>query len=384
MFATTTRNATLPDLVEILRTQHARKLDVVTPASQIRARGGLVIVEGSEPVLSADGVTSADGQYLPTAVFDEGIADKFKIPLSYVRRMRAERPDLWDANVNGFLHGFDGAVPADADSRKFMLRLFRGDDGGVGVGRAFLSDSYKRIENLDVLMSALTAIRDAGVETDIVGADLSDRRMYVRVSAPQVQALAPELLRNYRSPFSGQSGADNPVVFAGFEIGNSEVGNGAFSITPRLVVQVCSNGMKVTKDAVRSVHLGGKLEEGVIRWSDETQQKQLEVISAKTRDAVRTFLDVDYMRGVIAGMSEQAAVPVSNAVETLTTLSKKLQFDDATQAGILDHFIKGGDVTAGGVLHAVTSFAQTVSDADAAADLESSAFKAMELAAAAR
>jgi hypothetical protein len=48
----------------------------------------------------------------------------------------------------------------------------------------------------------------------------------------------------------------------------------------------------------------------------------------------------------------------------------------------LSHFIKGGSLTAGGVMHAVTSVAQTLDDADVAHDLESRALKILQLAAA--
>jgi hypothetical protein len=37
------------------------------------------------------------------------------------------------------------------------------------------------------------------------------------------------------------------VVFSGFVISNSETGCGAFTLTPRLVVQVCRNGMTITR-----------------------------------------------------------------------------------------------------------------------------------------
>jgi hypothetical protein len=48
-------------------------------------------------------------------------------------------------------------------------------------------------------------------------------------------------------------------VFAGFVISNSETGCGAFTLTPRLIVQVCRNGMTIIKDAIRAVHLGSGL-----------------------------------------------------------------------------------------------------------------------------
>lgn len=45
------------------------------------------------------------------------------------------------------------------------------------------------------------------------------------------------------------------------------------------------------------------------------------------------------------------------------------------------HFIRGGDLTAGGILHAITSVAQTVDDAGTAQDMEAHALDAMHLAA---
>ena len=105
-------------------------------------------------------------------------------------------------------------------------------------------------------MAVLDGVRQSGASVQVDGCDLTDRRMYVRVVCEQVRAPARALLDGYRSPFTGTSGADNPVVFAGFVITNSETGCGAFSLTPRLVVQVCRNGMMITRDAMRVVHLG--------------------------------------------------------------------------------------------------------------------------------
>src|SRR5690606_21323504 len=163
------------------------------------------------------------------------------------------------------------------------------------------SDRYAVMDNLDCLMSALSGIEQAGVDGQIAGCDLFDRRMYVRVIAPEVRALAPTMLRGFTSAFTGEKGADNPTVLPGLVLSNSEVGNGAYTITPRIVVQVCSNGMTITKDLVRAVHLGGRLEEGTVRWSAETEERNLSLIKAKTRDAVATFLDADYVAKVVEG-----------------------------------------------------------------------------------
>ena len=57
------------------------------------------------------------------------------------------------------------------------------------------------------------------------------------------------------------------------------------------MVQVCRNGLTITRDAMRAVHLGERLDEGVVTWSGNTQDKTLALITAKTTDAVTTFLD---------------------------------------------------------------------------------------------
>lgn len=376
---TTTRNATLADLRDMLMEQQARKVDVIAPASQITAVNGSLRVAGSEPVITPDGVTSADGMYRPTEVCDEGVASKLDIPPSYLKRLRQVRPDLYDANVNGWLHG---NAEADSDARNFLVRLFRGDDGGEGIARAFLSDRFAIIDHLDALMAAMQGVQQAGVTVTVKGCDLSDRRMYVKVEAPEVKAYAPEILRGYRSPFTGASGSDNPTVFAGFVISNSETGGGALSIAPRITVQVCSNGMTVTKDALRAVHLGGKNEEGVIRWSQDTNDKTLDLITAKARDAVATFVNVDYMRRVLDGMAEAASVKIARPDEVVRSVTKRLAFSQEAQDQVFSMFIEGGQITAGGVMQAVTAAAQTVGSADESAEMESQAFRALELAAA--
>jgi hypothetical protein len=368
-------HASLADIAALLRDQQARKLDVVAPATAIRACDAQFVIDDSAPMLGEHGVTLTAGAYLPTMVCDQGIADKLSIPTAYLRRLREERPALYDANMNGWL---------DGDGRKFLVRCLKSASGSVpGVARAFLSDGYKIIDSLDVLMATLEGIRASGYPVQLDQCDLTERRMYVRVMCDQVRTLAPALLAGYRSPFTGASGADNPVVFSGFVITNSETGCGAFTLTPRLVVQVCDNGMTITKDALRAVHLGERHEEGVITWSGNTLDKVLDLITAKTTDAVRAFLAPEYAERAIRQIERAAGRPVTDPAETVRTVSQRLRFTEDQQAAILNHFILGGALTAGGVMHAVTSVAQTLTDPDAAWEMESSAMRALELAAAA-
>jgi hypothetical protein len=321
----TTRNATLADLAALLRDQQARKVDVVAHADAIHAEAGRLVIEGTEPLLSTDGVTLTRGAYTPTEVCDQGLADKLGIPTAYLRRLRTEHLDLYEANVNGWLA---------RTGKRYLVRGLRGDAGG-GIARAFLSDAYRIVDNLDVLMAALDGIRQAGTPVTIDGCDLTERRMYVRVVSDIVRALAPQLLAGYRSPFTGATGADNPVVFGGFVLANSETGCGAFTLTPRLVVQVCRNGM-ISQDALRAVHLGSRMDEGVIRWSHDTQQRNLDLVTAQARDAVTTFLDTSYVQAKITELSRTAGQPVEDPEEAVKIVAGKLRFTDGQQHAILN------------------------------------------------
>ncbi|MFD0119303.1 DUF932 domain-containing protein [Streptomyces sp. NPDC058320] len=372
------RNADLADLVRILEDGQRRKLDVIAPASALRMREGNVHVEGVESQITWDGVTDVDGIYRPTAVADEGISDKLRIPLAYLRRMRAENVQLLDENVNAWMHR--------EPERRFMLRAFRGENStgmpGEGLARALLSDSYKLMDNLDMLLAALDGVTESGHPTRITGCDLTDRRMYVRVESEAVAVQARSLLRGYRSPFDGRSGDELPMISAGFVITNSEVGAGAYTITPRATIQVCRNGLTLTKDVMRAVHLGGKQDEGVVSWSGQTQIKTLELITSKTTDAVRTFLSREYVEAKVREMEAAAGTTLDEPTKTIEHVTKTLSIGTDTKARILSHFVRGGQMTAGGVMQAVTSTAQTLTDADQAAALEALALPALTAAAA--
>jgi hypothetical protein len=392
---TEARNADLPDLVDMLKEQSDCRYDVVVPSSSIEMRGGDLLIKGGAARITDEGVETEDARLVPTSIFDEGVSRRFDIPMKYVRTMRAQVPsDLqemekaaawspnWDAgtlldqNVNYWL-------AADPNRRHLVRGFMKHSIGSPadekGIARAFLSDRYRTIDNYDVLMATLAGIKQAGVEVDVEGGDLSDRRMSLRLTCPEVTAYADEILGGYRSPFTGDTGSDNPTVFAGLVVKNSETGGGAFTIVPRIVVQVCNNGLQMTKDAVRAVHLGGKLDDGIVRWSDDTQQHELSLVTAKARDAVATFLDVDYMRTKIEELQILAGVDVDRPADAIQRVSKKVGWSETEQDDILSHFIRGGQTTALGVAQAVTSYAQLVESIDRQDELETTAILAAEL-----
>lgn len=393
------RNQGLEALAKMLQEQHAVKHDVIVPAVNLKSSAGRIMVRGDEPILSLEGVTAGPGVYDPTEIAIEGFADKLGITPGYLKKLHSQRVDLFDANVNGWLlgrkpklvkksgdivHGdaewnqiWDGIEP---DDRKFLLRTFRPDNGDPGIARALLSDRYQAFDNLDVLTAVLEGVEAAGIRAQVDGADLSDRRMYIRVVAPEVGRLAPVLLKNYRSPFTGDSGAENPLVFAGFRASNSEVGDGAWTIAPFIQIQVCKNGMTIQKDAQRGVHLGGKKKEGVVEWAGDTLKAELDVIRKKCRDMVATFVNPEYLERVVAELEEKAGAEITDAEKVVKTVGKQLSYSEDQIAGVLGRFIQGGQMTAGGVMQAVSAYANDLTAADTAAKFEDDAIRALDLA----
>jgi hypothetical protein len=374
----TSLDADLETMVGVLRDQRARSIDLIAPLTSLRADGTSLVLTGAEQVLEEGGVTDPNGTYAVGRIAAEHIAERHRIPIAFLRRMHEERDDIFADLVNDFIHGtYDGRHPADPS--RVLLRLLQGDDPDTGIVRAILSDKYKRIDNLDVLLSVLAGIEAAGHPVQITRCDLTERRMYVQVQSDAVSVLAPDLLADYRSPYTNDRGADLPQVFAGFVISNSETGDGRALLTPRIVFQVCKNGATTTRDAIGAVHLGRRAEtDGIVRWSDEALQKELELVTLRTRDAVATFLDTGYVSSKLNEMRASYGMPVDHPETAIKAVAKSVNFTDAEADLILAAFIKGGQCTAGGVFQAVTAVAQHPDvDRDRAFVLEGLAFQAL-------
>lgn len=403
------RSGTITALVEMLQRQNDVKFDAVVPASALSFHDGMLHIENAavrQISIDTDGTlhdVKAPAILAPTTVFDAQAAHRLGIPLAYMRTLRA-RPDaivdctevagwdendqdedLWypqmsllDANVNAWLDD------AARRGKRFLVRAFWDQDPDtVGIARSLLSNRFGFTDNYDVILAVLQAIREAGIDTSSLDVlcDLGERNMRVRVNAPQIGVDATEMLRNYRDPRTGRYGRDYPIVNAGIVLGNSETGGGAFYGAPRITWQVCTNGQTRTVDGFREVHLGSTLPEQTIVWSEATHEANLELIKAKTRDAVQTWMSAKYVDEVLHGMREHYDTPIENAAATIERVAKAHKFTDDEAASILDMFIKGGELTAGGVMQAVTAAAQNVDDPDRSAEYEDMAFDVLATAA---
>jgi hypothetical protein len=341
----------LQTLVSTLEAQHASKADYVLPAEVIKMEGGLI----------QSGHADLPRVYTPNEIFHEGVSERLAIPMQYYRRMRAERPELLDLSVNHWLEHLGG--------KKLMIRTFE-NYLGDNVARALMSNSYLALDNYDVLFAALDAIKKSGIRVDITHADVTERRMYVNCVCREVEIDAKETLKGY---LQTRDGVGNGII-SGFTITNSEVGQGQFQIRPRAVVLKCDNGLIVPDDSFSRIHLGKKLEEGMVKWSQQTKNKNYELIMSQVGDAVKTFLSPEYLGTVIEKLAVAHQIKLDNPIDTVQNVCKELRYTDDQRHKILGHFLEGGDHAASGVTHAITRHAQD-EDPDKRQDMETKAFE---------
>ena len=103
-----------------------------------------------------------------------------------------------------------------------------------GTARAFLSNRYRRIDNLDIAGIVLPVLQEMeGMHFE--SCQLTDSRMYIKVVNTRLEAEV----------------VPGDIVQSGIIISNSEVGLGSVSIQPLVYRLVCSNGM-VVNDARRA------------------------------------------------------------------------------------------------------------------------------------
>lgn len=387
------RHAGAPVAFEALRAISAMKLDLVVDSRNVFSDEGRIVIadqlpESAEAALRAlagggdNAGTGAIAGFTPSFSAIGDMANKLDIPVKYLRRIQDQMPRLFDQTVTDHmrnvrkLYTFRTYLKRGGGSTEIESMSpdeARAIDSRNGQLRAVLSDRYQVIDNLDVFTMVLDVLAQIGVGPHDLQVDLSDHNFYMKFRCPEIDVQVPELLRHYRGKYG--TGSNDPRMFAGLIIQNSETGHGSLSITPRIQVLVCRNGMTRTEDIVRQRHLGGKLEAGQIDWSTETQRANLQLALSQLNDAVKTYCTNDYLVRAAREMVEAGTPVVDMPIQTIERASETIGLTKAEQDGVMNAFMKGrdgGSVIRFDVVQAFTAHAQDLSS-DRQADLEGSA-----------
>lgn len=373
------RHGDLTTLHRIALDARARQYDVVTSLRDLRMAGnGTILVPHTDPSISETGELTEDVSHLPAEVGNLALGDLVNltgIPTKYLRRCMDEPKARYLAadNVNHWL--------AEAPADQLVLVRTYGTDAldGVDFLRSIHSNGYGHFDNIDALSAVLEGFAAAGVRAVPVDANLSESGMVVNFSCPDIMIQVPDLVAKYE--FGGARGVDNPIMDLGWQLRNSETGGGAFSLAPRARVLVCSNGMVRQKDGLRKVHVGERLAAGRVQWSADTVRKNVELISAQTRDILRDTSTVQYLEGIANVMRGYAAIPVKEPQRIVKAVAAAAGYSDEQAELLLAAFIDGRDFTVLGIGQAHTAIAQGAATGEAQADAEAGVWDILDIAA---
>lgn len=327
---------TIIQLAQELERQRMERKDYIadTRNLQVETHGGI-----SRLTLGMDEKTEI---FILNELAHKQIADRLQIPQRYYNKMRTEYPILLDENINSWF------------SQSPERRMIRTLDGNA---RAFLSDRYRRLDNLELADSVLPLIKEMkGAE--IVSSQITDTHMYIKVINKSLKAEV----------------TIGDVVQAGIVISNSEVGLGSLKVEPLLYRLICKNGLIVKDFAQKRYHVGKQIESEDSAYeifSDETLAQDDKAFFMKVQDTVRTAinevrfnLSVEKLR---AAMYESTG---PDPVKTVEVLADQYILNQNERGSILRHFIMGADNSKYGLINAVTRASQDIEEYTRATELE--------------
>ena len=276
------------------------------------------------------------------------------LPVKTGRLLRSNFPKIFDKLVN--------QVWLEKPKQK-MLRCV--DDLQAEnhlTARAFLSNNFKRFDNLDLLNASLETILNSNADWQLQNYSLTDRRFYLNLrSANQV----------------GDGANVGDVMANGLLISNSEIGMGSILVRQLIWTLACLNGLQ-TQNEDKKAHLTSAQSNSDLMniLSDKAKDLDNQLLAETLRNIIAKYAsdetfnevrekfkraDQDVIEGeysvtkVSENLNSFLALPKKNVESITEGLFKTLQ-----QSGYND-----GRMTRATMVNAVTSIANTVSPDDA-------------------
>lgn len=252
-----------------------------------------------------------------------------------------EQPALLDRNVNTWLQ-------TDGDRR--MLRTL---DGQV---RAVLAGPLPPAGQLRSCGERVLPIlqRLEGARFELV--ELTETKMYLKVVTPRCRVRGRT--RRHRG--------------GRYVITNSEVGCGTLSVQP-LIFRLVQERSDRVDHALRKTHVGRALTteaESTQVFRDDTLAADDRAFFLKVRGRGRGAVSEATFRQVAQKLQKTRDIRLTgDPVKSVEVLANRYTLNDTERAGVLRHLIVEGDLSAYGLVNAVTHFSQDVDDYDRATEL---------------
>lgn len=284
------------------------------------------------------------------------IAEHTKIPALYYKRMREETKELLANNVETWFKKYP--VPR-------MLRML---DGG---NRAFLSNSFRPLDNYDFGKVILEACNDRKLE--VASCEITEKRLYIKAIDKQ----------EFQVPVGYKMGDGSHRLFdvccPVFIAMNSEVGYGRLTLETGVYTRACTNLAWFSDGGLKRTHLGSRhkiveatgVENIDHLLSNRTKQKSDEALWLQVRDVLRSAFVQGRIEKRVEQLKAAAEAVIPGRVEKVVKVAaERFGLSEAEGDSVLDHLIRGGNLSKYGLHAAITRAAQDVDDYERATDLE--------------
>lgn len=288
-----------------------------------------------------------DGEHVLSigSIAHDQISARLKIPLRYYKRMLDECPELLAENVNTWFN---------SDVERKMIRMVRTLDG---TARAFVSDRYRPLDNVELLAAILPPLVEAKVK--LVSCDLTERRMYIKAVSEWISAEVKI----------------GDIVQAGILISNSEVGLGALKIQPLIFRLSCLNGAIIPDKSMNKYHTGGGaaglMDENNQWFKDDTLKQADKAFFMQVQDTVAGVMNQELFNGEVEKIRDAAErgieAPLPDVVEIV---GKRFDLTEGETGQLLNTLSEGGELNQWGMANAMTLMSQSVKSYDRATELE--------------
>jgi hypothetical protein len=305
----------LQSLIDELERQKHLKWDKRLKSSEIEM--GL---DENVPFLHLQGKEAV----LITKPCHDQIAEKLEIPLKYYRKMEEQASELLAKNVNTWLR---------SDEKDIFLRCL-GESA-----RAFLSGRYRVIDHLDVLYCSLNELQ--AHEAEIEDCYLSETEMNIKIKGRKLR----DFVRH-----------KDDLIVSGIFLRNSETGQRALRVEPRVFRVLCSNGMIIEELVTREIHVGS---------GDEMLD---EIFYLSLRRSIRELFSrfgeiVQYLR-------ESTEIKIRNPQSVIKNVVEEYKLSEVQKANILMAFGAEPEYDQYGIANAITLAAQREDTWEKSVELE--------------
>jgi len=320
-----------------MRGNYSTLTDLAMEIDRVEQTKNDYLVSAGRILMADDKFLELDGIGFDINEFAHGqIASKLGIPKTYYDNMTAI-PELRATNVNAWLK--------KNEKSKYFVRTLD------GKARAFLSDSYRPIDNYDLMSSFLPVIRD--LTHDIKACALTEKKMYMQVTFPKMEM---EIVKG-------------DVVQQGFILTNSEVGAGAIDLKHLIWRLLCSNGM-IGMSTLRKYHIGSKMTGESDIFKEDTIRAELESFKLRFRDIMADMMSQKHFIEQCNFLKLAVDDKISNVTDTIANVTKRFGLSEKHNDMIINNMAEEHNMNRYGLANGITALAKSMDNIDAQYEVE--------------